>query len=516
MSRLPSALVALAFFALAGTVAFRADAQAERRGRHAGPVIPMTWDPAALASLEVPLADPIASPGHASADYYSRIPALAIYKSYPVYAPGKEPPGYLDWLEQQEPAVVFDPTRLSTKAELIRAGRLVFDAPVGLDNNPPFLTLSDVRDPALYEKTGIPVARDGRVPFVHYVIRKKGTVEVGQLSCAMCHTRVMPDGRVIQGAQGNLPFDRVVAFVLRSGGVALESARRAERALFAAPWLHPDPNARLGQMSLEEIAAAHEAIPPGVLARHGTSPFYPVQVPDLMGLEDRRYLDSTGLVRQRTIADLMRYVALNQAADFLDRFGDFTPVAAELGKLPEPEAFAPAVGERYTDEQLYALAQYLYSLQLPPNPNRRDALAIRGQRIFQRQGCATCHTPPLYTNNKLTPAQGFLVPAGHRKKYDILPVCVGTDPRLALKSRRGTGYYKVPSLRGLWYRRMLGHEGACATLEDWFDPRRLRDDYVPTGFRGVGARPRAVKGHPFGLNLSKPECQALIAFLKTL
>jgi rhodanese-related sulfurtransferase len=516
MSRLPAALAASACFALAGPVAFRANSPAQRRGSLAGPVIPMTWDQAALASLEVPLADPVASPRHASADYYARIPALPIYKSYPVYAPGKEPPGYLDWLEQQEPALVFDPTRLNTEAELIKAGQLVFDAPVGLENNPPFLTLSDVRDPALYEKTGIPVARDGWVPFVHYVIRKKGTVEVGQMSCAMCHTRVMPDGSVIKGAQGNLPFDRVAAFVLRSGRVPLESARRAERALFAAPWLHPDPNARLGQMSLEEIAAAQAAIPPGVLARHGTSPFYPVQVPDLMGLKDRRYLDSTGLVRQRTIGDLMRYVALNQAADFLDRFGDFIPVVAELGKLPAPEAFAPAVGERFTDEQLYALARYLYSLQPPPHPNRRDARVRRGQRIFQREGCATCHTPPLYTNNKLTPATGFPVPADHFKKYDILPVCVGTDPRLALQSRRGTGYYKVPSLRGSWYRRMFGHEGACATLEDWFDPRRLRDDYVPTGFRGVGAGPRAVKGHPFGLNLAKPARQALIAFLKTL
>ena len=54
------------------------------------------------------------------------------------------------------------------------------------------------------------------------------------------------------------------------------------------------------------------------------------------------------------------------------------------------------------------------------------------------------------------------------------------------------------------------------SLEDWFDPKRLRDDYVPTGFKGYGVKTRAVKGHEFGLKLSPRDKQALIAFLKTL
>jgi hypothetical protein len=127
-----------------------------------------------------------------------------------------------------------------------------------------------------------------------------------------------------------------------------------------------------------------------------------------------------------------------------------------------------------------------------------------------------CHTPPLYTNNKLVPADGFKVPEEHKKLYDILPLSVGTDPNLTMKTRRGTGYYKVPSLKGIWYRSMFEHNGSVATLEDWFDPRRLRDDYVPTGFRGVGVKSRAVKGHEFGLDLSAEDRKALIAFLKTL
>ena len=93
---------------------------------------------------------------------------------------------------------------------------------------------------------------------------------------------------------------------------------------------------------------------------------------------------------------------------------------------------------------------------------------------------------------------------------------VGTDPSLALRTRKGTGVYRIPSLRGLWYRGLYEHAGSLATLEDWFDPRRLRADFVPTGFRGPGVKQRAVPGHEFGLDLDPDDKRALIAFLRTL
>ena len=69
---------------------------------------------------------------------------------------------------------------------------------------------------------------------------------------------------------------------------------------------------------------------------------------------------------------------------------------------------------------------------------------------------------------------------------------VGLDPGLALKTRKGTGYYKVPSLKGLWYRGPFEHSGSITTLEAWFDPARLRDDYVPKdGTRRIHARGRS-------------------------
>jgi hypothetical protein len=175
--------------------------------------------------------------------------------------------------------------------------------------------------------------------------------------------------------------------------------------------------------------------------------------------------------------------------DRLSTFAGFQPASVNFDakRLSDPANLPEGFfGQRYSDQQLYALALYLYSLVPPRNPNKFGAAAKRGGKVFEREGCAACHTPPLFTNNKLTPAGNFKPPESHLKTYDILPVRVGTDSRLALASRRGTGYYKVPSLRGVWYRGPFEHNGSVATLEDWFDARRLREDYIPTGFVGYG------------------------------
>ena len=489
-------------------------------GRRPTIAIPRTWDDAEIARHEVPLADPVGSPRHASSDYYYRIPVRPIYKGYPVYAPGREPAGYLEGLKQQEPVVIWDDKDkappLETEADWIRAGQTVFEAPLGAL---PYFRIEDVRDPDWVEATGAPVAADGTLPVFQYLVRRKGTVELGSNACAFCHTRVMPDGGVLRGAQGNFPVQRAFAYGVRhSYAAAGDKEAFAARlhgfvkSLHAAPWMRPDPEAPVGSMSVEEIASVFEVVPPSASLRHRSNSFLAVQVPDLIGVKERRYLDRTGLEVHRSIGDMMRYAAMNQGGDSLASYAGFIP-AGGPGFQERP---APESRSRYSDEQLYALALYIYSLAPPPNPNEGDALAVRGRGVFEREHCGSCHTPPLYTNNKLTPASGFQVPPDHWKTYDILPVSVGTDTRLTLTTRRGTGYYKVPSLQGLWYRSAFPHDGSCATLEDWFDPARLKDDYVPTGFKGYGVRTRAVPGHEFGLALSPEDKHALITFLKTL
>jgi hypothetical protein len=477
------------------------------------PLIPRTWDDGEMEAFELPLVDSSVTRTHITSDYYYRLPERIIYRNYPVYAANREPPGYLERLRTLESEVAFDASQLTSEGDWLRAGEIVFDAPKDYDGA---FTSDRIRDPQLLARVGVPIAADGTVPFFRYVVRRRGVIELGFSSCGTCHTRVMPDGSIIKGAQGNFPFDRLAAESLFRS-VPLPTIRSVNRMLFAAPWVRDDPGVRLDAMTREELVAAFAALPPGVLARQGTSVFHPPRIPDLIGVEERQYLDSTGLNRHHGIADLMRYAALNQTLDVLTRYNDFIPAASDFRTLPAPGTSPfPGSADRYSDAQLYALARYIYSLRPPPSPHPVDAAAKRGQQVFQDSGCGTCHTPPLYTNNRITPAAGFSVPPEHLRRYDVLPISVGTDPTLALTTRRGTGYYKVPSLKGLWYRGPLEHNGSVATLEDWFNPARLRDDYTPTGFIGHDRKVRPVRGHEFGLDLPDADKKALIAFLRTL
>src|SRR5260370_11543454 len=81
-----------------------------------GQTIPTAWDEAALASMQTPLRDPTRTPKHLSSGAYNRIPALTVYKTYPVYAPGREPAGYMERLRGLEPEIAFHPDRLRTLA----------------------------------------------------------------------------------------------------------------------------------------------------------------------------------------------------------------------------------------------------------------------------------------------------------------------------------------------------------------------------------------------------------------
>jgi cytochrome c2 len=210
---------------------------------------------------------------------------------------------------------------------------------------------------------------------------------------------------------------------------------------------------KMPPLSLEEMLQLGDSIPPGVTARSGTSLLQPPQIPDLIGVRERRFLDHTGLFPHQNVRDLMRYITT------------VTDVS-ERHKI------------RYSDEDLYAMAQYLYSLRPPPNPNPRNAA---GRKVFEREGCARCHTPPLYTNNER-----------------IAAAEIGTDARYTTDTPKATGFYKVPSLQGLWYRGPLEHNGRAASLEEWFDPQRK------------------AKGHNFGLKLSTEDRRDLIAFLRSL
>ena len=112
----------------------------------------------------------------------------------------------------------------------------------------------------------------------------------------MCHTRVTPDGTTIQGAQGNFPFDQIFAEDIPNIPSAVMPL--VAQALVGASW-DVEGTSRLRRMSRADLQRAWAAIPPGVIARQGTSVFAPPAVPDLIGIADRTYLDKTGLGRHR-------------------------------------------------------------------------------------------------------------------------------------------------------------------------------------------------------------------------
>ncbi|MEP7364606.1 MAG: hypothetical protein ABI972_15225 [Acidobacteriota bacterium] len=465
-----------ALFALFATAAF---------AQRFVPVIPKVWDEEALRTMELPLATPGASPVHISAERYYAIPPLTVYKTYPFQVPGRSQEEYFAWLREQEPATIrFDSEALRTKDDWIRAGKYAFET----------------------VETYSPEPRQAGST-QRIVIREKGKLEFSGAGCAGCHERYLDDGTIIQGAQENRAKSWKRSPVPLPAGV-LEALRERTFPDFATPWLKPDPNL-LGTNVTDETLQRLLLRPPAPGPRFGSSVWSPVAMPDLIGVRDRKYLDRTGLVQHRDIGDFMRYAAINMS---IGTVGDMSSYA---GFVPHDNFKPQRRPARYSDEQLYALALYVYSLEPPKNPNPRDAAAVKGEAIFRSDGCGGCHPAPLYTNNKLTPAPGFKIPEEHKKKYDILPVSVGTDPWLTMKTRRGTGYYKVPTLKGVWYRGPFEHNGSVLTLEDWFDAARLRDDYLPTGWLGPNET-RAVKGHEFGLKLKPEDKAALIAFLKTL
>ena len=473
-------------------------------------VPPRTWESHALSDWATPLAAINIPPGYYSEAEYYRAP-LDNYRSYPVYHPDREPAGYWEALKHKEPEPLIELDKTGPNFNWIAFGKRVWE-----EIDAVYLRLYDAESISLARSSKyirenerrLIVRPDGTLGMYRWVITPRG-IGLTVTACASCHTRYLENGGSISGAGfGHGISDSLLQRMGDQLNRVSYAGDRPQMALyrqFGVPWIRDDIHEKLRSMTDEGMAQLFEAQIPGVIDRVGGSPYYITKVPDLIGIRDRKYIDHTATHKHRGAGDLMRYAALVEYSDSMD-YGSHRMLTDAQRKIQV----------RWPDEVLYALAQYIYSLQPPPNPNLRNELSSEGEKVFLKAGCAGCHTPPLYTNNKLTLAQGYKPSGDHPLRADILSVSVGTDPSLALKTRKGTGLYKVPSLRGVWYRGLYGHDGSVASLEDWLDPTRLGEDYVPTGFKGVGVKSRPVPGHEFGLKLSASGKKSLIAFLKTL
>ena len=360
------------------------------------PDIPRVWDAAALEGWATPLAGLGQAPTHLSPAEYYAIPEEDL-RSYPLYMPDREPAGYWERLQSVGPQPLIEPDALATESDWIAAGERVFlDSVVLKTFDSQVIALA--RDQQAMASRGTGPLPDGTVNGMRWVPTEKG-VALGFTNCSACHLLYLPDNTVVAGASS---FAIPNSFRNGIGG----AIRAAERTLpgeapfalagsigeqayqaYGAPWANDPAGEKLREITEAEFNAYIGAgIRGGGVARWNGSILYPAKIPDLIGIEERKYIDHTATHRHRDIGDLMRYAALVSFADDVD-------FAGQRMIHPGTERFRT----RLSDSALYALALYLYSLEPPPNPNSFDARAEAGQRIFERERCARCHTPaPLH------------------------------------------------------------------------------------------------------------------------
>lgn len=131
----------------AATIGFCAVALAQ----DAYQAIPKAWDHVDAATMDLPLAGLGSAPRHQSAAVYYKRPVYRLQRAYPVYAPGREPAGYMAWLRQQDPSILeVDPAALRTEEDWIKAGELLFNGARRVNE----ITVADLNSADFYKSTG--------------------------------------------------------------------------------------------------------------------------------------------------------------------------------------------------------------------------------------------------------------------------------------------------------------------------------------------------------------------------
>ncbi len=256
------------------------------------PEIPKVWDEQALATWATPVAGLNVRPGHFSEAEYYQAP-VDNYRTYPVYAPGREPAGYWEMLQKVGPKPLIDPSKLRSKRDWIEAGEAVFEQAdhLSLRSRDPKL-IAAIRSGEVLKNLPY-VSPDGTLRLLRWVPTEKG-VAIGHVNCGSCHTREEPDGTRLNGppARGEAasPIRRLVGGedVANSPFHIAESLGEKMYRAFAVPWVKDDVHERLKQMSPDELAALNASVvlAKGVIPRWNGSVFFPAKVPDLIGVAE--------------------------------------------------------------------------------------------------------------------------------------------------------------------------------------------------------------------------------------
>ncbi len=138
------------------------------------------------------------------------------------------------------------------------------------------------------------------------------------------------------------------------------------------------------------------------------------------------------------------------------------------------------LGEQPSEEDVDALVAFFQTLEAPPNPylkagGKLTAAAQRGEKLFHGElaACATCHSGPYFTDGKVH------------------------DLGLGAANDRYEGF-NTPSLRGVYRKTRLLHDGRALSLEDV-----LRKHHAPQNVAGTG-------------KLNDAQLRDLVEYLKSL
>ena len=289
--------------------------------------VPRIWDDAALADWATPVATLNVRPAHYSSAEYYRVPAENL-RTYPLYHPDREPPGYWEELQKKKPEPLVDVATIRSTADWIAAGERAFRE---LDN---FWSRTD--DPALIAQArdgktfdGVFRLPDGTAFGPRWVVTAEG-VRLSSPACSACHVTFRTDGTVAfatpRGPRpaGSPPLiPRGLGVIAAGAPLAMQRFYEGDPVPTAAwrtwtvPWA-PDERIESRRDAATNQLQGLAAGDPGVFNRPHGSPYYATKIPDLQILRYSRYLDATGTHRLRGREDAARYAASITGADPMD------------------------------------------------------------------------------------------------------------------------------------------------------------------------------------------------------
>jgi hypothetical protein len=169
---------------------------------------PRFWNDRELAEWATPIAALDVRPSHFSERQYYAAPEAEWVRTYPVYFPGREPANYWEKLSATKPEPLIRPGA-KTAGDWVDSGRRVFeemDIPAFRSTDPQIITMA--RSAEEFARRGGRAEKDGRVLGLRWVPTSKG-LSLGLSDCSGCHTRVMPDGSLLNGAPFNASLNGV-------------------------------------------------------------------------------------------------------------------------------------------------------------------------------------------------------------------------------------------------------------------------------------------------------------------